>query len=1037
MKNFNTNTWLTRFRTDKNKLLMVYLQLFLVAVTLSASAAKPGILAAEITVKGKVTSSKTRETLPGVSVVQKGTTNGTVTDANGEFTLVTQPNTVLVFSFIGFSPQEIAIDKQTVLNVSLEESSQNLGEIVVVGYGTQKSTAITSAIAKIKAEDLDERPTSRLDHAMAGKLAGVRVQEVSGSPGKGLSVRVRGVNSINNSNAPLYVVDGFPINSGLDNINPGEIESIEVLKDAASASIYGSRGSNGVVLVTTKSGKAGKPTIQFDTYYAVQNRFSKVDVLNRDEYIDFAIEERNNTWVLQGGKASDPNDKRSNANYWIDPKWLTDPKSFPDNDWQELITRAAPVQNYQLSASGANDMVKYYVSGNYFNQKGIILGSDYSRLAFRANVESKLGRRVNIGLNLSAASMNKNDSDGDGIGGPVSRSARVAPIVGLNQQTQDGGYYGYHAAFYLNPIALATQLTNSTNSRNVRANLYSTVDIAKNLRFRTSFGTDYVSDLNQFFKPNNINRGTGHAGSAGTATRENYLNENTLTYDLTKGKWSLNALGGFTYQQDKLISTSLAKTGFPDDEITTLNMGTILNSGSTSATAWSLMSFLGRINTSWEDKYMLSASIRRDGSSRFGADNRWGWFPAASVGWRVSQEEFMKNVESITELKLRMSYGVAGNNNIGDYSAIGTLAGTNYVLGASQGVNSGFSPGSFSNRNLGWERTYTFDAGFDLGLLKNRVSVGFDYYRSDTRDLLMNVQIPAISGFSATRMNIGAIRNEGVELELNTLNLTGKFKWSSSFNISHNKNKVLELGPGGAPIYATTDGFTTITKIGSPIGSYFAFVQDGIFETQAELDANPRYKVQNVGDIKYKDINNDGIINENDRTIVGNNNPKVFWGMQHSFSYANFDLTASADGQWGNQLLNLAVGQHGQSRGNVDGYWRDRWRSAEQPGNGWVPRAAVTSNLTTPSSFWIRSAEYWRIRTISLGYKVPADVLKRIPGISGLRIYSSIDNVFMHDHYNRNPQTGTYSNSNTIAGGDFDATYPLARTYTFGLNIKF
>jgi TonB-dependent starch-binding outer membrane protein SusC len=1040
MKIFDITFKLVRLHISGGKLLLgclCSLAVTLFPLSSQANSKSRSVFAVVETVKGRVTNLKTGESLPGVSIMEKGTANGTVTDVKGEFALEVGRNGTLVFSFIGFTTKEIVLNSQTSVNVALEESAQNLGEVVVVGYGTQKSVEITSSIAKIKSESLDERPTSRLDHAMAGKLAGVQVQEVSGSPGRALAVKVRGVNSINNSSAPLYVVDGFPINSGLDNINPNDIESIEVLKDAASASIYGSRGSNGVVLITTKSGKAGKPTIQFDSYYAVQKRFSKVDVLNRDEYIDFAIEERNNTWILQGGKASDPNEKRSNANYWIDPKWLTDPTSFPDHDWQELISRAAPVQNYQLSASGANDMVKYYISGNYFNQKGIILGSDYSRLAFRANVESKLGRRVNMGLNLSATSMSKNDSDGDGNQGPVSRSARVAPIVGLNQQTQKGGYYAYHAAFYLNPLALATELTNKTNSRNLRANVYSTIDIVKNLRFRTSFGTDYISDLGQYFKPDNINRGVGHIGSATTATRENYLNENTLTYDLNKEKWSLNALAGFTYQQDRLVNTSLSKSGFPDDEIRTLNMGTILSAGSTSATEWGLMSFLGRVNTSWHDKYLLSASIRRDGSSRFGSDNRWGWFPAASVGWRVSQEKFMQNVESITELKVRMSYGVAGNNNIGDYSSIGTLSGTNYVLGTSQTVISGFSPGSFSNRTLGWERTYTLDAGLDLGILKNRIAIGLDYYRSDTRDLLMNVPIPAISGFSSTLMNIGAIRNEGVELELNTLNLTGKFKWSSSFNISHNKNKVLELGPGGAPIYSTRDGFTTITKIGSPIGSYFAFVQDGIFVDQADFDANPHYKVQNVGDIKYKDVNGDGIINENDRTIVGSNNPKVFWGMQQRFSYANFDLTASADGQWGNQLLNVAIGQHGQSRGNVDGYWRDRWQSPQNPGNGWVPRAAVTANLTTPSSFWIRSAEYWRIRTISLGYKVPNSLLKKIPGINGLRLYSSIDNVFMHDHYNKNPQTGSYSNSNTIPGVDFDAAYPLARTYTFGLNVKF
>ena len=1038
-------------RTDHYLILYLRKTFLLVLGVLLLSAAGPGIAAkpasglislltvsqSQLLVKGKITSAKTGEALPGVSIVEKGTANGTVSNANGEYSITVGDQAVLVFSFIGYTSKEFPVDRRSILEVALEESTQSLGEVVVIGYGTQKSTQITSAIAKIKADDLDQRPTSRIDHAMAGKLAGVQVQEVSGSPGRGLAVKVRGVSSISNSTAPLYVVDGYPINSGLDNINPNDIESIEVLKDAASAAIYGSRGSNGVVLVTTKSGKTGKPVLQFDTYYGIQERFSRVDVLNRDEYIEFAIEERNNSWKLQGGNPDDPNSKRTNANYWIDPVWLTDPKSLPDNDWQKLVSRSAPVQNYQLSASGSNEYVKYYVSGNYFNQQGIILGSDYRRLAFRTNLETKIGSRVNIGLNLSAMSMDKNDSDGDGNQGPVSRSIRVAPIVGLTQQTQKGGYYPYHAAFYLNPIALATELTNKTNSKNIRASVYTTIDLAKNLRFRSSFGTDYLNNVTEFFKPDNINRGVGHVGTFSADYRENYLNENMLTYDLEKEKWNLNAIAGFTYQQDKFVSGSLSKTGFPDDEIRTLNLGTVISSGTSTATQWSLMSFLGRVSTSWKDRYLLSASIRRDGSSRFGADNRWGWFPAVSAGWRLSQEDFMQSVSVINELKLRASYGVAGNNNIGDYAAIGTLASTNYVLGTSQTVLSGFSPGSFSNRVLGWERTFTFDAGFDLGLLGNRVNVGFDYYQADTRDLLLNVQIPSISGFSAAYMNIGAVRNSGVELELGTVNLNGKLKWNTNFNISHNTNKVLELGPTGAPIYTTNSGFTTITQIGKPIGSYYAFVQDGVFRDQQDLDSHPHYKVQNVGDIKYRDVNGDGVINESDRTILGNNNPKFFWGMQNTFSYSSFDMSISMDGQWGNKLLNAAIGQHGQSRGNVDGYWRDRWRSPEDPGNGWTPRAAVTANLTTPSSFWLRSAAYWRVRTISLGYRLKESVLAKVPGISGLRIYASVDNVFMHDHYNRNPQTGTYSNSNTLAGVDFDATYPLARTYTLGLNVKF
>lgn len=988
-------------------------------------------------VSGIIINEKTGELIQGVSVQQKGTNNGTTSGANGQYAITAPMGAVLVFSFTGFEQKELTVSNNS-LDVALQEAASNLEEVTVVGYGQQKSKSITSSIAKMKAEDLDQRPLGRIDQAMAGKLAGVQIQELSGAPGRPMGVKVRGTNSITSSSAPLYVIDGFPVSSGLDNINPGDIESIEVLKDAASAAIYGSRGSNGVVLVTTRSGKSGKPSVQLDSYYGIQDRFSKVDVLNRDEYIAFAIEERNNTWELQGGNASDPNSARSNANYWIDPLWLTNPTSFPDRDWQDIIARKAPVYNVQLSASGSNEHVKYFVSANYFNQQGIIIGSDFKRLSFRANVETKVGKRLNLGLNLSAGSAMRNDSDGDGFQGPVSRSTRVAPIVGLDQQTQDGGYYQYHAAFYLNPLALATELTNKSNNRSLLANVYATVQLAKNLQFRSSFGADNTNGFSEYFKPNNINRGVGHIGTFGASYRENYLNENILTYNLDKKRLNVNALGGFTYQEEKFTQGSLAKAGFPDDEVTTLNAGTILSTGSSDATAWTLMSFLSRVNASWDDKYFVSASVRRDGSSRFGTDNRWGWFPAFSAGWLISSERFMESVDFLSNLKLRVSYGSAGNNNIGNYAAIGQMTGTNYVTGAAQNVIPGYAPASFSNRMLGWEKTNTFDLGADVSFLNNRIGVSLDFYRSDVKDLLLNVQIPAISGFTTAVRNIGAIRNTGVELELNTVNLTGKLKWNSSFNISHNRNKVTALGAGGAPIYNSQEGFiVTITKIGEPIGSYYLFQQEGVFLDQRDLDTHPHYRVQNVGDIKYKDVDGNGVIDDNDKVIAGNNAPKYFWGMHHTFAYGNFDLAVSSDGQWGNKLLNIALSQTGQSRGNVDGFWRERWKSPSEPGNGWVPRAAVTANLTTPSTFWLRNASFFRVRTIALGYRVPDSVLKGINAFNGVRIYASVDNVFMYDHYNKNPQTGTRVNSNTIPGIDYDSTYPLARTFTFGVNVKF
>ncbi|WP_118195154.1 SusC/RagA family TonB-linked outer membrane protein [Albibacterium indicum] len=993
------------------------------------------------TIRGTVSDRETGAPLIGVSVTVTGTTTGIVTDENGNYTLsVPKDAKSLTFQYIGYVAEVIAVTAESQLvNTAMSADSKALDEIVVVGYGTQKASSVTSAISKVGGEDLNDRPATRIDNAMAGKLAGVQVQEISGAPGKGLTVKVRGSSSINYASTPLYVVDGFPLSSGLDNINPNDIESIEVLKDAASAAIYGSRGANGVVLVTTKSGKSGTPTFQFDTYVGFQKRLSKYDVLNRDEYIDFAIEERNNTWELQGGNASDPNEERSNAAFWIDPAW-SNSEALPDNDWQKLIEQSAPIQNYQLSASGANDKLKYYISGNFYDQKGVIIGSDYQRYSFLTNAETKIGNRFTFGVNLSANAVNRNDGDSDGDGGPVSRSQYMLPLFDLNTQTEEFGYNPYYAAFIVNPVALASELTNETNSKNIRANAYTEISFLDNLKLRSTFGVDYLNSVNQFFKPNNINRGSGAQGSTSTISQDNYLTEHILSYNLAKDDWTLDAIGGFSYQYDKAFNSNLGKLGFPDDDITTLNAGNVLNSGGSSVSEWNLMSFIGRANFARKEKQFLSMSLRRDGSSRFGADNQWGWFPAVSLGWLLSEEEFLRSSSTISNLKIRGSYGVTGSNNISNYASISTLSNADYTLGVGGNQNTliGYVPSSFSNRTLGWEKTYTVNLGLDLGLIRNRVNIGFDVYQADTKDLLLNVPIPSVVGFSTSLRNIGQVRNTGVELELNTNNLVGEFKWSSGFNISHNKNEVVKLGPSGAPIYGSSViSNITITKIGEPIGSYFLFIQDGIFETQEEFDNSPHYKTQSVGDIKYKDINNDGVIDEDDRTLAGHNSPKFFWGFHNNFSYKNFDLYVSMDGQWGNKLLTVSGSSDGQSRANDEGYWRDRWRSPEQPGNGKIPRAAITPNMTTPSTFWLRDASYFRIRTVALGYNVPMKFVERTNAFKSIRISANADNVFLHDHNNGNPQTAVKSNSNAVPGIDYGASYPLARTFTLNISARF
>ncbi len=497
-------------------------------------------------------------------------------------------------------------------------------------------------------------------------------------------------------------------------------------------------------------------------------------------------------------------------------------------------------------------------------------------------------------------------------------------------------------------------------------------------------------------------------------------------------------LGGFSYQEAKSGNMTLSKQGFADDEIKTLNAGTILSSGGSDRTVWNLMSFFGRANFSFRERYMVAASLRRDGSSRFGRDNRWGWFPSVSAGWRISQEDFLKSVSWLSEMKLRGSFGIAGNNNIGNFASIGTLSTTSYVIGSSQQKVPGYSAASFSNAMLGWEKTQTTNVGLDLGVLNNRVQLGIDYYVADTRDLLLNVQIPEVTGFSTALQNIGRIRNRGLELELSTVNIDRAVKWSSSFNISANRNKVLELGPDGSPIYGVTAGYrVAITQIGKPIGSFYLFEQEGVFMNQQELDTHPHYLRQNVGDIKYRDVNQDGVINQEDIHIVGKAQPDYLWGFRNTVSYKGLDLTVFMDGQAGVNILNIAGRSNLQSRQNVGGMWRDRWRSPENPGNGMVPRAAVTDNMTTASTFWLFDGSYWAIRNVTLGYNIPSGLTKKMNWLSSVRVYSSVDNMFMHDHYGRSPQTGNHANSALTPNVDSGASYPLATTYTFGLSVRF
>lgn len=1018
----------------------IYKYLFLYLLFVLCNLFSQEVTAQNMLLKG-VISEANGEPLIGVNIVVKGTTEGTISNLDGEYSIRADKGEILVYSFIGYESKEIRVDNASTINVVLEESTLALQEVVAIGYGKLKSSQVTSSISKIKSEDIIDRPVSRIDQAIQGKIAGVYVQETSGAPGRALNVKIRGTGSINYGAAPLYVVDGFPISGDLNSISPSDIESIEVLKDAASAAIYGSRGSNGVVLITTKGGRKGKPVVDLNVSYGIQKRFSKVDVLNRDEYIEYAIEERINSYIYNGGDLSVPEDKRDNYKYGIDPLWRTNPTSFPDHDWQDLISRTAPVQNYGISVSGAGEKNKYFISANYLDQKGIIIETDYKRLSFRSNVEVEANKFLTLGLNLQASYSEKNDPDTDTNQGPISRSILVAPVVGLDQQTVKGGNYYYHAHFFLNPIALAKEVDNNSKGNDYLGNIYANLNLLENLSFKSSFGANITNYFDRYYKTSNVNRGNPSYGSVGSSIRRNMLTENTLNYDLSKEKWSLSLLGGFTYQNEYFENSSLQKSDFPDDDIRTLNAGTKIDSGTNSATEWKLISYLARANFSYLNRYILTASIRQDGSSRFGKDNKWGTFPSVSAGWLLSEEEFMKTRTSfISNLKLRASYGVVGNNNIGDFSSIGLLGGFGYVFDGNK--EGGYAPSSFSNPDLGWEKTQTTDIGVDFGFLNDRINLSLDYYVANTKDLLLNVPIPETTGFSTALQNVGKIQNKGGEIELMTKNIVGEFNWSTNFNLAYNENKVKQLGPDGSPIIGYQSGFPiTKTEIGESIGYYYLFKTDGLFKDEEDCRINKNMSYVNTnpqpGDVKYKDMNGDGIINEDDKTKVGSNIPKVTWGFSNTFSYKGIELSVFMDGISKAHLINMGKKETTQSRGNVRGYWRDRWRSPEQPGNGKVPRAVTTDNLTTPSDWWLEDASFWRIRNINLSYTLPRKVMNKISFVNSCRLYFSVDNVYMHDHYNHMSQNAPISNSNLTPGVDYDSGYPLARTYQFGINVQF
>lgn len=1048
------------------------------AKTLVTIGTEEKIPVADVVLTGKVTDDK-GEGLPGVSVKVSGTTIGTTTNSAGSFTLnvpADKANGKLQFIYIGFETQEVAIAGKTNFAIKLLEEKKTLSEVVVIGYGTQSKGKSIGAISKITSESIEERPITRVEQALQGQMAGVTVRSTSGSPGSDITVNVRGAASISGSTTPLYIVDGVPLDN-LSGINPSDIASIDVLKDAASAAIYGARGSNGVVMVTTKKGKSGKPVFNIAAYTAVASAEKKVAVMSSDEWIDFNKKYLDRLWVNASNQSAsvsqadriayatsktgltyDTRDKLLGirATYGIyDPYWGT--STIEKIDWQDELLRSAPVNDLQLGVSGATDQFNYAISGGAYNQKGIIVGSGYSRYSLRANVEAKLSDRVKLGLSLAPSMGTITGANVDGKDNAVARGLSFPGWVLAGSGNMAGAdpykfYDGWGpGANNVSPYVQAVYNDRRNSDFRMNTALNTTVKIIEGLNVNGLLGWNYRNNSQRTYSPTWI-QGTWDKVTPGTLStsrktslfNNSLLYQGTLNYNKEIGKHSIDGLFGISQETYKEESSDQGYTGFPNDKtyVFDIRRGTTINQNTISAASNALISYFGRVQYAYNNRYLFSASLRRDGSSKFGPNNRWGTFPALSAGWVLSEEDFAKSFEWLSMAKVRVSWGQTGNDRIPNTSFLSSMGALNYPLGeTNQTVNNGFVVGNIANSKLRWEKTDSYNLGLDLAFVQNRISLSVDAYFKKTSDLLLQAPVSLTTGFGTMWDNVGNLDNKGVDVQVNTLNFVAPIKWTTSFNISINRNKITELTNSNADIRLGQDN-TIIQRVGFPVNSYNLLDALGVLrESDFTLDANGKYTIpklpilvgQKPGDTKYRDANGDGKIDANDYVVAGNYQPKFEFGITNSVSYKNWDLSILLQGRVGGDLL--SIGSRGWNRATGDtryNYmesWLNKayWSEAE-PGDGKVPAFYSIGNQYDTN--WMYSASYLRIKNVTLGYNVP--VLKKV--FSSIRLYTSCDNVFMWDSYypGYSPEGATQDNASSDWG-----SYPLARTLSFGLSAKF
>ena len=975
------------------------------------------MFAQQITVQG-VVKDQTGETVIGASVMEKGTTNGTITGIDGDFSLNMSPNGTLVVSFVGYKTQEVQVKGQKQLQVVLSEDAEMLDEVVVIGYGTMKKSDLTGAVSSIGNKDIKDSPVSNLGQAIQGKISGVQIVD-AGKPGDNVSIKIRGLGSINNCD-PLVVIDGVPTDLGLSSLNMADVERLDVLKDASATAIYGSRGANGVVMITTKRGTEGKGKLAVSANYSFQNATNVPSLLNAAQYAELS-----NDMMVNSGR--NPN-----------PEWANPSELGAGTDWMDELLRTGVIQNYTVSYSGGNEKSHYYVSGGFLDQSGIVKSVNYRRFTFQSNSDAQVLKWLKFSNNITFSADTKKSGSYN-----IGDALKALPIYPV--KNEDGSWSGPdgNSEWYgstRNPIGPTELNKSQTDGYNFLANLTAELTFTKWLKFKSTFGYDakfwFIDNFTPKYnwKPTPTEETSRYKSDNKSFT---YLWDNYFLFDHTfSEKHRVGLMAGMSAQWNTNDYLNAQKNVFMFDNVHEMDNGEEMYAIGGNETEWALLSYMARVNYSYEDRYLLTATIRRDGSSRFGKKHRWGTFPSVSVAWRASQEKWFPKNDYINDLKVRAGYGVTGSQaSVGNYSYLASYNTSVYPFGISSGNQTALVSSTLANPYIHWEEVAQTNIGFDASLFNSRVMFSFDAYQKETRDMLVKASIPITSGFedtTTTYTNAGKVRNQGIEMSLHTINLTGELGWETNLTATYNKNKIKDLN-SDVPYYINqiNNSYVTMLAKDYPINVFYGYVTDGIFQNQSEVNTHAVQPGAEPGDIRFRDLNNDGVINDSDRTVIGNPNPSWLFSMNNSLSYKGFELSVFLQGIAGNKIYNA---NNIDNTGMAAAYNQTtdvlkRWQG-EGTSNS-MPRAVFgdPNQNTRVSDRFVENGSYLRLKNITLSYTFPKQWLQKAQ-IENARLSLSCENVATITGYSGfDPEVGL--------NGIDQNRYPISRTFSLGLNFNF